>query len=316
MSRILDNTTFGALGTQCTVSVSVSALELPRGRRAAAAARAEIAACERALSRFNGDSDLSRANAGAGDWVAVDERLVDALTIALELRAATDGRCDPALLPVLIAAGYDRSFELLDGRPLEQMIERPHGAVEVDEAESRIRLAAGTAIDLGATAKGWIAGRALSAARHAWPTLPGASVDLGGDIAVVGTPPDGSLWLIDVEDPRSPAKSLATIRLAKGGVATSGPAHRRFGPDGSLHHLLDPGTCAPALEGPLAATVVAADPAAADAHATALAITPVEKARAYVAARPELGALIVLPDGTALVYGDLDVAHSPKKVAA
>jgi FAD:protein FMN transferase len=316
MNRILDTTTFAALGTRCTFSVSVSALELPLGRRAAAAAQAEVEACERALSRFDDDSDLSRANRAAGTWISVDERLVDALTIALELRDATGRLCDPTLLPALIAAGYDRSFELLATRPPRPTTDRRGGGVEIDRTGCQIRLAAGTAIDLGATAKGWIAGRALAAARRAWPALPGALIDLGGDIAVVCTPPRGDHWLVDVEDPRSPAGSIATLRLAGGGVATSGPARRRFGPGGSLHHLLDPATCEPALHGPLAVTVVAADPAAADAHATALAITPVDGAAAYVAARPELAALLVLTDGTVVVYGDLDVAVPPKKEVA
>ncbi len=316
MNRILDITTFAALGTSCTFSVSVAALELPLGRRAAAAAEAEVEACERALSRFDDGSDLSRANTAAGTWISVDERLVDALTIALELRDATGGLCDPTLLPELIAAGYDRSFELLETRPPRPTTDRLRGDVEIDRTRCRIRLAAGTAIDLGATAKGWIAGSALAAARRAWPALPGALVDLGGDIAIVGAPPDATHWLIEVEDPNSPAESIGTIRLAEGGVATSGPARRRFGPGGSLHHLLDPATCEPALHGPLAVTVAAADPAAADAHATALAITPVEKAGAYVAARPELAALLVLADGTAVVYGDLDVAVPPKKEVA
>ena len=64
------------------------------------------------------------------------------------------------------------------------------------------------------------------------PRLPGALVDLGGDIAVVGTPPEGGPWLVSVESPWRPGESLGTIRLAAGGVATSGPTRRRFGPGG------------------------------------------------------------------------------------
>ena len=46
------------------------------------------------------------------------------------------------------------------------------------------------------------------------------------------------------------------------------------GPDGRLHHLIDPATGAPAVEGPLAVTVVGPDAAEVEAYATALAVAP------------------------------------------
>ena len=56
------------------------------------------------------------AQRGAGEWVEVDPRLVAALAAALDARDATGGRYDPTVLPALIAAGYDRSFEQLRPR--------------------------------------------------------------------------------------------------------------------------------------------------------------------------------------------------------
>src|SRR5581483_11517225 len=50
---------------------------------ALAAARAEVEACERALSRFDPGSDLSRLNAAGGAWTPVGERLLAALQAAL-----------------------------------------------------------------------------------------------------------------------------------------------------------------------------------------------------------------------------------------
>ncbi|HEY6960530.1 MAG TPA: FAD:protein FMN transferase [Gaiellaceae bacterium] len=314
MTRVLHTSAFSALGTSCALAVSASPLELPSARRAMRAAHAEVDACERALSRFDADSDLSRVNAAAGEWVTVGDRLLGALAAAVAMREATGGRCDPALLPALAAAGYDRSYEDLDHRPA-QPPPSDVARVEVDAANRRVRVGDRTAIDLGATAKGWIAARALAVMRDSWPQLPGAVVDLGGDVAVSGEPPGGGPWRIAVESPRTGA-TAGTIRLRGGGAATSGPIRRRFGPRGALHHLIDPATLRPARAGALAATVVAADPVEADAHATALAIAPVDDAAAYVARRPAIGAVVFSPDGGELVLGAIDFVPSDREASA
>ena len=108
---------FSAMGTNCAAAVTARSASDPGVGRALAAARDEVEACEQALSRFRRDSDLSRLNAAAGDWVRVDSRLVDALAAALRAREDTDGRFDPTILPALVAAGYDRTFDELVVRP-------------------------------------------------------------------------------------------------------------------------------------------------------------------------------------------------------
>jgi thiamine biosynthesis lipoprotein ApbE len=85
----------------------------------------------------------------------------------------------------------------------------------------------------------------------------------------------------------------------------SGRDRRRFGLAGELHHLIDPATGEPAVPGPLAATVVALNAVSAEAHATALAITPIAESSRYVAARPHISALIVPAAGTPFIAGDL-----------
>ena len=154
------------------------------------AARTEIEACERGLSRFRAASGLSRLNRHHGAWVGVDERLLAALRAALRLRDETNGAYDPTILPALAAAGYDRSFEELEprsARPLDAW--RAGASIELDPVAGRARLEPGTAVDLGGIGKGFAAARALNVMHEVWRGLPGALVDLGGDIAVAGTHP-------------------------------------------------------------------------------------------------------------------------------
>jgi len=296
---------FRAMGTECAVSVTTRPEDRQRARAALTAARAEIDACERALSRFDPGSDLTRLNDAGGAWVDVDPRLVDALVEAIRARVETGGRYDPTILPVLAAAGYDRSFEQLVERPPADIVGwKAGGRIGLDPEQGRARLETGTAVDLGGIGKGFAAGRALEAIRHEWPEAPGGLVDLGGDIAVFGFPPEGGSWRIAIADPRQPDAVLGSLVLTGGAVATSGRDRRRFG-DG-LHHLIDPIAAGVAREGPLAVTVVAPRAVEAEAHATALAISDLAEASDYVSTRPRLGALLVPEgEGDAIALGNL-----------
>jgi thiamine biosynthesis lipoprotein len=316
MAARLETLPFRAMGTQCAVSLTAGPDRL-RARRAMDAGRAEVIACERALSRFDPRSDLQRLNGARGAWVPVGPRLLEALSAALRARADTAGRFDPTILPALVAAGYDRSFEQLTPRaPKPARSWHPGARIEIDVPGGRARIEAGAAVDLGGIGKGFSAARALAAMRTTWPELAGGLVDLGGDIAVWGTSPEGGRWRLGVADPRTPGASLGMLRLAEGGVATSGRDRRRFGLAGELHHLIDPGTGVPARGGPLAVTVVAADAAAAEAHATALAVTPARAARAYVAERPGLGALVVPDSGPPITAGEIEFSAPRPRVRA
>jgi len=310
MTLTLERSSFDAMGTNCAVAVVAAPDDRLLARQALAAAQREVASCERALSRFEDDSDLARLNRAAGTWIRGDQRLADALVIALRARVETGGRFDPTILPALEAAGYDRSFEQLGERAAVPLAGRFAGArVDVDPDTAMARVERGAAVDLGGIGKGFAATRALQAMQDVWPALGGGLVDLGGDVAVSGAPPEGGPWRVEVADPREAGGVLLTLELRRGGVATSGRNTRRFGPGRRLHHLIDPATGRPAEEGPLSVTVVAPSAVDAEAYATALAIAAPDEARAQLSARPELAALYVPQSGEPVPIGALPVAH-------
>ena len=317
MSRLLERIEFRAVGTTCAAAVTAGPSDRLRAKEALHAARQEVAACEDALSRFDQRSDLSRLNAAGGEWTPVDGRLLEALELALRARDDTGGLFDPTILPALAAAGYDRSFELVEHRaPARPIGWRAGAAIELDGDAGRARLERGAAVDLGGIGKGYAAGRALDAMRRAWPQMPGGLVDLGGDLALWGEPPESGPWRIAVVDPRSPGKSAGTLLLRSGGVATSGRDVRRFGPGRSLHHLIDPATGEPAVQGPLAVTVVGRDPVEAEAHATVLGILPAREAAVHIAARPHLAAVYIASEGPPHRLGTPPLATSRYLVRA
>ena len=87
----------------------------------------------------------------------------------------------------------------------------------------------------------------------------GVCVNLGGDVRVSGTPPEGDAWIVAVRNlPED--EPVAVLALTDGAVATSSRSRRRWldaeGHD--HHHLVDPATGASATSPVEFGTVVAA----------------------------------------------------------
>ena len=146
----------------------------------------------------------------------------------------TDGRFDPTVLPALVAAGYDRSFEQLEERAARCGATTGAPARRSSSTRGRSRATRAGRRRRSRRNRQGLRGRpgARCDARHL-PDLAGGLVDLGGDIAVRGEPPEGGPWRIAIADPRRAGETLGVLALASGGVATSGRDARRFGP-GSL----------------------------------------------------------------------------------
>ncbi len=233
--------TWRALGTYVHLAIDHPAL-LPDAERAA---REVLDRVDRTCSRFRPDSDLVRANAGAGGWVRVDPWLAAAVGVALEAAAETDGLVDPTLGAVLAAAGYDRDLALLPAAattPTASPAPRRVGAWrEVVVREDAVRVPEGCALDLGATGKAWAAD--LVARVVVELTGAGVLVSLGGDIRVDGPGGGDVPWPVAVgEDPADLADAEVVV-VSSGGLATSGTLWRRWRRDGvERHHLLDPRT--------------------------------------------------------------------------
>ncbi len=84
-------------------------------------ARSQIEDFERRFSRFLPDSELSRLNANAGQWMHVSDDLLDLLVLARAYYEETGGLFDPAVLPDLKRAGYDASLEIVQLRDGSQV---------------------------------------------------------------------------------------------------------------------------------------------------------------------------------------------------
>ena len=132
-------------------------------------------------------------------------------------------------------------------------------------------------LDLGGLAKGYAGERLLEIMEDRG--VPAAVLDLGGDVALWGTKPDGA-WHVAIKDPASGVDYLGVLE-SEGGrfIMTSGVYERYFEENGvQYHHVIDPRTRRPADSGLVSATVVCESGVWADALATACCVMGTERA--------------------------------------
>ena len=224
--------------------------------------RALFTEWEQTLSRFLPDSELSQLNERAGMPTAVSDLLYSVLATALTAAQATQGVYDPALLDQLVRVGYDRTFDDLKAVQTPQpagfdliIPGEPGGrwrGIKVDPIRRCVTLPAGIKLDFGGIAKGMAVDAALEQLRQ--NGISPALVNAGGDLAVLGLPPDAEQWPISVPG----QEQMWTIPLRSGAVATSGIAHRHWWQGNTLrHHLIDPRTGLPAESDLWSVSVVA-----------------------------------------------------------
>jgi len=311
ISRTLASARWEALGTSVVLLVDdPGALA-----RARAIVERELRAIDRACSRFRPDSDLQRVNAGAGRFVGVDPLLIEAIEVALRAAVLTDGDVDPTVGNALILAGYDRDWTLLEGpKPgqgfaavapppaITARVTPGWRAIELDRERSAIRVPTGVRLDLGATAKAWVADRAAAAVHGA--TGAGSLISLGGDIATAGAAPEEG-WRIYVTDDhrRVPGEQGQTISIRAGGIATSSTTARRWRHEGrTQHHIIDPATGAPVA--PSWRTVSVAAETCLDANiASTAALIRADAAPAWLG-QLRLPARLVSNNGAVCLVGD------------
>ena len=161
-------------------------------------------------------------------------------------------------------------------------------------------------IDLGGVAKGYIADRIAAFLMERGVT--GAVIDLGGDVALAGNKPDGTLWRIGIRRPFGGISDLlGVVETGAASIVTSGTYERQFESDGVIyHHILDPDTGMPVETDIVSVTIISDSAAAGDALSTSVLLIGSDMAADLLNRVPGfIGALIVLENGDLLEYGDI-----------
>lgn len=322
---------WSAIGTFCEIVVSAPSAESAAAEEIADRAQQRAAVLlvelDLACSRFRDDSELSRLRHGTA--VPLSPMLDAAVGAALRTARATDGLVDPTVAAAVRTSGYDADLDVVraraddpsdaaDNSDADCSTEAAPGYWRIthDSRDRRILVPHRVEIDLGASAKAWMADRiaAQLVAEGIVGESAGVLVNLGGDIAIAGVAPDGG-WRVTVDDGATPTcDDRPVITISDGGLATSSTILRtwRQGPR-RRHHIVDPRTGETAPTTWQAVTVAARTCELANAASTA-AIVLGDRAPEWLSSKGVHARLRHL-DGSLVLVGGWP-AETPDRAAA
>ena len=277
---------------------------------------------EAVLSRTAEGSELAALNAAGGETVhyAADDALPALIQTALAISDVANGAFDPTLAPVLDAWGFTKDERrVTSADELSSLLSRT-GRDKVTLTEDTdgwtVTLLDGAQLDLGGIAKGYAAD--LLRAQLAAEGVASATLDLGGDVFVMGKKSDGSDWRVAVKDPADTDSYLGILTASDKFIVTSGVYERYFEENGvRYHHIIDPATGCPAESGLVSVTVVCENGTWADALSTACFVLGTDGAlalRASLAAQgTDFELILVTDDGRVRYTGGLAPIFTPNE---
>jgi thiamine biosynthesis lipoprotein len=250
--------------------------------------KAVFAEVDRQMSPWRQDSEVSRFNRAPVGEMPASGATAAVARASLALADRSGGAFDPTVGPLVARWGFG---PITGTGPDWRGLSAHEDAIAKDEA--------GLTLDLCGIAKGWALDRALAVLREAGRAS--ALMDLGGELAALGTHPSGRRWRVAVEHPMAEAPAPAVLDLPPDrAVATSGLKAQSYAIGGSEYgHIIDPARRRPAAGALRSVTVLAGDAMTADGWATALFAAGAKDGPA-LARTERIAALFLLEDGAAL----------------
>ena len=231
----------------------------------------EISRLENILSAAVPGSDPDRlAQHAGGDYIEVSEYTAFLLTESARYTRASEGAFDCTVGPLVSLWGikdskghYPSPEELAEALPLID-----NGGVLIKDHNMVMLKNAGMKVDFGAVAKGYIADRVKDLLVDRG--IGSAVIDLGGNIVLIGSKPDGTPFRIGARDPaKGAADYFGVFEVSDISLVSSGSYERFFVYEGkAYHHILDVHTGFPADNDLLQVTILSGLSVAGDGFST------------------------------------------------
>lgn len=207
-------------------------------------------------NNYPGINNIKTINDAAGiKSVEVDPILIDMLLLSREYSSISNNQFDVTMGAVLSLwhdvrekAESNQPFELPDNQVLQAAYScSGWDKVEIDETNNTVYInQACASLDVGSVAKGYAT--ELIANQLAEIGLSSAIINAGGNVRIIGSKPDGSVWKSGVRTPIKDANGMIGVVEITGemSMVTSGDYERYFELEGrNYHHIIDPDTLFP-----------------------------------------------------------------------
>lgn len=221
------------------------------------------------FSTTNENSELYKLNHAGGQPVTVSDETAGLIRQGIHYSKLSDGAFDITIEPVSALWDFKADKPTV---PASDTIAEAVSHVDyskVDINGNTITLKDPKAgIDLGAIAKGYIADQVKTYLKR--QGVKHAIINLGGNVDVIGTKPDGSKYNIGIQKPFDESgEAITSVKLKDQTVVTSGIYERYFKKNGKLyHHILDPRTGYPCENNLYSVSVITDSSTKADALST------------------------------------------------
>ncbi len=238
-----------------------------------------IYSLDNSLSATNSSSDIYRLNSRSTDTVSGD--VLNIIEESIRMSRITEGYFDITVYPLVRAWGFTTSdYHVPDDSQIQELL--THTGIDMislsgDGNSGTITFADDEVeLDMGAIAKGYASDMVYGIFKKY--NISSAIAALGGNVCAFGARPDGSDWLVAIQDPFDQSSYSGTIAVQDRFLVTSGGYQRFFEQDGkTYHHIINPFTGMPAESGLASVTIVSQNGTQADALSTALYIMGLDK---------------------------------------
>ncbi len=258
-------------------SMTVLTSNEQQAQQAIDAAYRELDRLGQMLNFYADDSEIANINKNAGvSPVRVSPETFEIIQKAVFASENTEGAFDATVGPLVKLWDFKKGI-VPDKDDIEDLLDQVgYKNIVLDASAQTVYLKEeGAQIDLGGILKGYAADKASLVLQK--NGLSSGIVTVGGEVRAFGNKPDGTPWIVGIQNPRQKGPNdevIATIALSNRSISTSGDYIKFFEKDGvRYHHILNPKTGYPA-EQCGSVTVIANDGVTADGFSKIFVLGP------------------------------------------
>lgn len=223
------------------------------------------------MSTYRSDSVISRFNS-MHSAMAVGDDILGLIGIAKEVTSKTEGCYDLTIKPLFDLWGFTHNQLTI---PTESALQQTLTYVGLHHLSIDNQMLTKDLpevhLDLSSIGQGYSVGKVADVLKRY--NIDNYLVEIGGEMVVHGSKLDGSAWKIAIEKPLPEQRTMQKVLLIDfpQAIMTSGTYRHYFDHLGLRYsHILDARTGKPVTHNTVSVTVLATDPAKADAWSTAL----------------------------------------------
>lgn len=253
------------------------------------------------------NSDIYRINHSNGSSVTVDEETIALLKQAVYYASLTEGKIDPTIASVKSLWDFHTdSYRIPTKQELFTALTHVDYTKIFIEEQTVTLTDSKASIDLGFIAKGYIADQLIEYLKS--QKVTSAWVNLGGNIAVIGSRPNGYPFQIGIQYPFSSNGEIITaLQVSDASLVTSGIYERYFMLDNTIyHHILDTTTGYPVQNNLLSVSILSSSSLEADALSTTCFVLGQEDGMKLIESLPGVEAVFVTSDYCVITSSGLE----------